>query len=106
LTKTTKQKELARDRATVRAEVKVLTNPQSTHVQKNAAAQAISAVVLRGTGLTATAETPKMLARLVSALDSGTVGLLGIQDSIKLKCSAAEAASIPANVLKRLDKLV
>jgi hypothetical protein len=49
-----------------------------------------------------------MLGKLTAELcaNPGTVINLGIQDTIAIKVSAEDAASIPDNVVQRLKKLV
>lgn len=103
----TQRKQLQRDRATIQAESIKLSNPQSTQADKEKAVATISSTVLKGTGLSTTGSTGKMLGRLtVDLLNSpGTVIGLGIQDAIKLK-APEDAASIPPKVVERLKKLV
>ena len=104
----TQRKQVQRDRAAIRAEVKTLNSPQSTQAQQDRAVTTISATVLRGTGLSATGDSGQMLGRLAVELlnNPGTVIALGVEDTIKLKATAEEAASIPAKVVERLKKLV
>jgi len=104
----TQRKQVQRDRAAIRAEARTLSDPHSSQANKDKAINAITATVLRGTGLTTTGNSAQMLGRLtVDLLSSpGTVVGLGINDTIKLKVSAEDAASIPAQVVARLNKLV
>lgn len=103
----TEQKQLKRDRASIRASIKELKNPAASDADRRKASAAIATTVLKTTGFAADENTPKMLADLTAALvDTGTVGLLGIEESIKLKVSPEDAASIPQKVVKRLSKLV
>lgn len=80
---------------------------QTTDSEKAAAAQQVTSTVLKGTGLAADGESPQMLAKLTAELvDSGKVGLHGLEEAVALTVSAEDAKSIPPKVLNRLKKLV
>ena len=102
------KQQLRRDRATVQAEAKKVNNPNLSEADRTKAAELLTRTVLKGTGRAATGDSGPMLAKLAADLcaNPGTVINLGIQDTIRLKVSAADAASIPEKVVQRLKKLV
>ena len=112
---TPKQKELQRDKAVIRSEVATLRSPATTAAEKERATQTIALTVLKGTKLTATVsateDTPKLLANLAATLDPGSVALSGVDvaiqgAAIKLGIPKTELETIPEVVKQRLDKLV
>ena len=110
--KSPEQKELQRDKATIRDSVRVVRNPETNAAAKAKAVQTISLTVLKGTGHGANGDTPKLLANLTSELlDNGSVGLSGIDTAIKgaaikLDIPKSELDAIPEKVKQRLDRLV
>ncbi len=108
---TPKQKELQRDKAVIRSEVATLRSPATTAAEKERATRTIALTVLHGTKLSASGDTPKLLADLASALDPGSVALSGVDVAIenaaaKLDIPKSELDTIPEVVKQRLDKLV
>jgi 3-hydroxyacyl-CoA dehydrogenase len=105
------QKELRHDKAVIRAEVAILRNPGTNEAAKAKAVETISRTVLHGTKLSASGDTPKLLADLAATLDPGSVALSGVDVAIenaaaKLDIPKSELDTIPEVVKQRLDKLV
>jgi hypothetical protein len=102
------RKQLQRDRATVQAEARKVNNPNLNEAERTKAVATLSKTVLKGTGLGTTGDSGTMLGNLTADLcaNAGTVVALGVKDTIKLKVSAADAATIPDQVVERLKKLV
>jgi hypothetical protein len=108
---TSAQRDLKRDKAVIRSKIRVLRSPETTAAEKERATQTIALTVLHGTKLSASGDTPKLLADLASALDAGSVALSGVDVAIqaaaaKLGVPKAEIDAIPEVVKERLDKLV
>jgi hypothetical protein len=108
---TPEQRDIKRDKATIRQEVAILRNPGTNEAAKASAVETISRTVLHGTKLTASGDTPKLLADLAATLDPGSVALSGVDVAIenaaaKLDIPKAEIDAIPEVVKERLDKLV
>lgn len=108
------RKSLRYDKATIQAEVATLRSANTTIAQKEQARQAISATVLRTTGLRADSNSVKAVSELTSALlGDGNIGLFGIEEAIKM---AAPRIDVPAAeiehilawpaIISRLNKLV
>lgn len=106
--KAQQKKQAQRDRATVQAEARKVNSQQTSETDKAKAIAMLSRTVLRGTGFGTTGNSFEMLGKLTADLcaNPGTVIGLGIEDAIKLKVSAEDAAIIPQKVVDRLKKLV
>jgi hypothetical protein len=104
----TQRKQIQRDRATVQAEALKVKNPNLSEADRTKAAELLTRTVLKGTGHGTTGDSGTMLGKLTADLcaSPGTVIGLGIKDTIALKVSAEDAASIPEDVVQRLKKLV
>jgi hypothetical protein len=103
------RKQVQRDRATVQAAAKAVNSPLTSDADKSTAIATISRTVLKTTGLVADdAASSQMLGRLAAdlAANPGTVVALGVKDTIALKVSAADAATLTPKILDRLKKLV
>ena len=105
------QRDIKRDKATIRQEVAVLRNPGTNEAAKASAVETISRTVLHGTKISASGDSPKLLADLAATLDPGSVALSGVDVAIenaaaKLDIPKAEIDAIPEVVKERLDKLV
>jgi hypothetical protein len=105
------QKELRHDKAVIRAEVAILRNPGTNEAAKASAVETISRTVLHGTKISASGDSPKLLADLAATLDPGSVALSGVDVAIqaaaaKLGVPKVEIDAIPEVVKERLDKLV
>jgi hypothetical protein len=102
------RQQVRRDRATVQAEARRVNSQQTSEADKAKAIAMLSRTVLHGTGHGTTGNTSEMLGKLTADLvaNPGAVIGLGIKDTIALKVSAADAASIPPNIVERLKKLV
>jgi hypothetical protein len=108
---TPEQRDIKRDKATIRQEVATLRSPATTAAEKEKATQTIALTVLHGTKLSASGDTPKLLADLAATLDPGSVALSGVDVAIqnaaaKLDIPKSELDAIPEVVKQRLDKLV
>jgi|SRR5580692_9324079 hypothetical protein len=104
----TQRKQIQRERATVQAEARKVNSQQTSESDKAKAIATLSQTVLNGTGHGTTGNSSEMLGKLTADLvaNPGTVIGLGIKDTIALKVSAEDAASIPPKVIERLKKLV
>jgi hypothetical protein len=102
------QKAIHRDKATVQAEAQKANNPNLCEADRTRAIAMLSKTVLKGTGLSTTGDSGAMLGRLTADLVAapGTVIELGVKDTIALKVSPSDAASIPPKIIDRLKKLV
>jgi hypothetical protein len=102
------RQQVRRDRATIQAEAQKVNSQQTSEADKAKAIATLSRTVLNGTGHSTTGNSSEMLGKLTADLvaSPGTVIGLGVADTIKLKVSAEDAASIPQKVIDRLKKLV
>lgn len=102
------KQQLQRDRAMVQAEAKRAMNPNLSDAERAKAVTMLSKTVLKGTGLSATGDSGTMLGKLTADLcaSPGTVVALGVEKTIALRTSAAEAETIPDKVVERLKRLV
>jgi hypothetical protein len=84
-------------------------NPNLSEADRTKAAELLTRTVLKGTGLAPEdTASSQMLGKLTAELvkSPGTVIALGVSDTVKLKVSAADAATITPKIVERLKKLV